>query len=169
MLYPWVPTPSSPAEPLRGLGNPMSPPDTPVLVLPCWPPLQRPLIAAQGQEPVASAGTHMGISGRARSDGTSQGCRDPGCCPNMVLHFVSPPELFRLHCSWEETEEWAAPQIVSVLWDGCGGLRVPTSEPCRPMGGGSGWAEPYSLTWPRYLPPQDHRLWWGRFLLLLGK
>lgn len=156
MLYPWVPTLSSPAEPLWGLGSPMSPPeDTPVLVLPCWPHLQRLLMAAQGQEPVPSAGTHMGIWGRARGDGISQGCMGPGCCPNMALHFVFPPELFRLHCGWEEAEEWAAPQIVSVLaalWDGHGGSGcLPTSVPCSPMGG-SGWVESSSLPWPRYLP-----------------
>lgn len=99
-------------------------------------------MAAQGLEPVPSAGTLMGIWGRARGSGTSKGCTGPGCCPNMVLHFMCPAELFRLHCGREEAEEWATPQIVSVLaalGDGHGG-----SGPCSPLGG--------FLPWPRYRP-----------------
>lgn len=78
----------------------------------------------------SSAGTHMGMSGRTRGNGPSQGCAGPGCCPNMVLHFVSPPEFCRLHCGREEAEEWAAPQIVSVLaasWDGHEGSGCPST------------------------------------------
>lgn len=91
----------------------------------------------------------MEIWGRARDDGTPR-----SCCPNMVLHFVSSPELFRLHCGREEAEEWAASQIVSVLaalWDGHGGSGcLPTSVPCSPMGG-SPWVESSALPWPMYL------------------
>lgn len=97
--------------------------------------------------------------------------RGPACCPTMALHFVSPPELFRLQCGWEEAEEWAAPQIVSVLaapWDGHGGSGcLPTSLPCSPVGG-SGWVESSSLPWPRYLPSTRPQAMGGRFLLPLG-
>lgn len=115
----------------------------------------------------SSAGTHMGMSGRTRGDGPSQGCAGPGCCPNMVLHFVSPPEFCRLHCGWEEAEEWAAPQIVSVLaasWDGHEGSGCPpTPVPCSPMGG-PGWVESSSLPWSRYLPSwRPVVVWWGVF------
>lgn len=41
-------------------------------------------------------------------------CTVPIWCPNTFLYFMSLPELWRLHCSREEAEEWAAPQIVSV-------------------------------------------------------
>lgn len=109
----------------------------------------------------------MGMSGRTRGDGPSQGCAGPGCCPNMVLHFVSPPEFCRLHCGREEAEEWAAPQIVSVLaasWDGREGSGCPpTPVPCSPMGG-PGWVESSSLPWSRYLPSwRPVVVWWGVF------
>lgn len=113
-------------------------------------------MASQGQEPIPSAGAFMGIWGRAMDNGTSQGCMGSGCCPNMVLHFMSPPELFRLHCGWEEAEEWAASQIVSILaalWDGHGGSGcLPISVTCSPMGG-SRWAESSSLPGPGIYPP----------------
>lgn len=114
----------------------------------------------------------MGMLGRTRGDGPSQGCAGPGCCPNMVLHFMSPPELCRLHCGREEAEEWAAPQIVSVLaasWDGHEGSGCPpTPVPCSPMGG-PGWVESSSLPWSRYLPSwRPVVVWWVFFFLPLG-
>lgn len=47
-----------------------------------------------GWEPVRSAETLMGLWGRVKGDGTSQRCTIPGCCPNMFLDFMSPPELY---------------------------------------------------------------------------
>lgn len=109
-----------------------------------------------GWKPVRSAETLMRLWGRVKGDGTSQRCTVPDCCPNVFLDFMFPPELYRLHCRWEEAEERAAPQIVSVLvvlWDQCGGSGfLATSAPYIPLGGGSGWVLSSSLPCPRCLP-----------------